>query len=162
MMSGPAMTGSASPSMAGPAAANSSHGLPSAQNRSLIYNHSSVSLNDAALSNRSPAFTSPMSPLSGFPRQESTDKYAVFNDIDALPSIFESISSLDSSSKLSNAGQQLHPGSQSMDHRQHQANRRQLHNNTSSISMTGQMYPQSPPANEVPRRMNPFDDDFFA
>lgn len=178
----PAMMNSASPAATAAAAgASANYRFPGAQNRSLIYNHSSVSLNDAALSNRSPAFTSPMSPLGGLGRQESTDKYAVFNDIDALPSIFESISSLDSASKLSNAGQQLHPGSQSMDQRQHQAHRRQMYStsmgmgvslgsqgatgggNTTNTATSQHQFPQSPPVTgEVPRRMNPFDDDFFA
>jgi hypothetical protein len=102
-------------------------------------------------------------------QQESTDKYAVFNDIDALPSIFESISSLDSASKLSNSGQQLHPGSQSMDNRRHQAGHRpqvpRLGVPAHSASYN-QLYPQSGSGSSVgglPRQMtNPFDDDFFA
>lgn len=75
------------------------HGDNSHQNRSLIYNHSSVSLNDAALSNQS----SLISPTGS--HNESTDRYAVFNDIDNLPSIFESTSSLGSKTNLSNVGQ---------------------------------------------------------
>lgn len=70
--------------------------MATTQNRSLIYNHSSVSLNDAALTRQS-SFTTNSSG-----HNDSTDKYAVFNDIDNLPSIFESTSSLGSTSKLSN------------------------------------------------------------
>jgi len=54
-------------------------------NRSLVYNHSSVSLSDAALT-RQTSFTSP-NQNDGY-----VDRYAVFNDIDNLPSIFESTS----------------------------------------------------------------------
>lgn len=153
-----------------PNATTAADWFPSAQNRSLIYNHSSVSLNDAALSHRLPAGQAV--------RHESTDKYAVFNDIDALPSIFESISSLDSTSKLSNAGQQLHPGSQSMDFRQHHqpsaAYRRQQFStsvsntttaiNAASTTTSRQPFQQSSPSSGMPPRQmsNPFDDDFFA
>lgn len=63
-------------------------------NRSLIYNHSSVSLSDAPL-NRQSSFTSQSVKNDSF-----VDRYAVFNDIDNLPSIFES-TSLNSVNKLS-------------------------------------------------------------
>lgn len=56
-------------------------------NRSLVYNHSSVSLSDAALTHQS-SFTSTWSAQN----DGHVDRYAVFNDIDNLPSIFESTS----------------------------------------------------------------------
>lgn len=66
----------------------------STQNRSLIYNHSSVSLSDVPLA-RQTSFTS-----SSVKNDSFVDRYAVFNDIDNLPSIFES-TSLNSVNKMS-------------------------------------------------------------
>lgn len=60
---------------------------PASHNRSLVYNHSSVSLSDAPLTHQ-PSFTSTWSA----PNNGHVDRYAVFNDIDNLPSIFESTS----------------------------------------------------------------------
>ena len=77
--------------------------LPGSQNRSLIYNHSSVSLNDAALSTSRSSLLSPGGSSSA--QNDSTDKYAVFNDIDNLPSIFESTSSLGSKTNLTTDSQ---------------------------------------------------------
>lgn len=126
----------------------SSHVLPGAlsqQNRSLIYNHSSVSLNDEAISNR-PPFMSPVGSaganqqlqqrpaqpaLTPMSHQESTDRYAVFNDIENLPSIFESTSSLGSKTNLSSAGQ--------------------AQNSAAASS-----------AAALARQTNPFNDDFFS
>lgn len=59
-------------------------------NRSLVHNHSSVSLSDAALTRQ---FSFNTSPSNQQPISESyADRYSVFNDIDNLPSIFESTS----------------------------------------------------------------------
>lgn len=62
-------------------------------NRSLIYNHSSVSLGDAPLTRQSSYASSSVK------NDSFVDRYAVFNDIDNLPSIFES-TSLNSTSTL--------------------------------------------------------------
>lgn len=65
-------------------------------NRSLVYNHSSVSLGDFAGIGRQNSSQQQQSSMSqaglGFDSSSGTDRYAVFNDIDNLPSIFESAS----------------------------------------------------------------------
>lgn len=79
-------------------------------NRSLVHNHSSVSLSDAALT-RQFSFNSPSA------NQQQTsesyvDRYSVFNDIDNLPSIFEStsvgnVNNYQSSASMSMGGRNL-------------------------------------------------------
>lgn len=59
---------------------------PPRHNRSLVYNHSSMSLSDAALT-RQFSFNSPPNQNDGY-----VDRYSVFNNIDNMPSIFESTS----------------------------------------------------------------------
>lgn len=91
-------------------------GIRSGHNRSLIYNHSSVSLSDAALTRQS-TFNFQASPTQNIninqaqqqqQRQKQKqadgviDRYSVFNDIDSLPSIFES-TSLGNVSKMQSA-----------------------------------------------------------
>ena len=100
------------------------------QNRSLIYNHSSVSLNDAALTRQS-SFNSSV-------QNDSTDKYAVFNDIDNLPSIFESTSSLGSTNKLSNIGGDIPSGEQNSITMNNMGHNQFTHNNN-NISANASM-----------------------
>lgn len=108
-----------------------------AHNRSLVYNHSSVSLSDAALT-RQASFGS-----SSVQNDSYVDRYAVFNDIDNLPSIFES-TSLGSVNKVTGQAP-LEPLSSSM---------------VASVAATRGAYSTSD--NNMFRQTNPFDDDFFA
>lgn len=119
---------------------------PSAQapNRSLVYNHSSVSLSDAALTRQSSFNMPQQSHLSQQLQQQHqqqqvparshsvstdphVDRYAVFNDIDNLPSIFESSVAMSTSTTSISA------------------------NNINANTNTN-----------VFRQTNPFNDDFFA
>lgn len=104
------------------------------QNRSLVYNHSSVSLSDAALT-RQPTLTSNTQHHHRSTTNDNyMDRYAVFNDIDSLPSIFES-TSLGNVNKVNSTNKT----STTMGH-------------VSSINAESNMF----------RQRNPFDDDFFA
>jgi len=79
------------------AAEESPDGQAKGGGRSLVYNHSSVSLNDAALTRQCSFGGLPMGAQRRLASSAETDKYAVFNDIDNLPSIFESSTSLNGS-----------------------------------------------------------------
>lgn len=98
--------------LAGSHPSNSNQFQPQARrpnNRSLIYNHSSKSLSDAMLPPRQTGSSTNSNILnqlsaaaSSSMRQDNyADRYAVFNDIDNLPSIFES-TSLNSINNASN------------------------------------------------------------
>lgn len=104
-------------------------------NRSLVYNHSSVSLSDAALMRQS-SFNAPNQ------NDSYVDRYAVFNDIDNLPSIFESVSLGSVNKATVNAPlEPLGPVSSST-----------IGARSTSSTDTRNMF----------RQTNPFDDDFFA
>lgn len=132
----------------------SASGFPAqVQNRSLVYNHSSVSLSDAALTRQSSFNIPPPAHLSQQQQQQvpsarsisvsadpHVDRYAVFNDIDNLPSIFESSVAMSTSTTTSNINIS-------------NANASTNNNNNSSSNIN---------SSNIFRQTNPFNDDFFA
>lgn len=102
-------------------------------NRSLVYNHSSLSLSDAALTHQS-SFNS----TSSTQNDSYVDRYAVFNDIDNLPSIFESTSLGNVNTPSVNI--------------QASGRTTMVRGNSTAAQVD----------NDIFRQKNPFDDDFFA
>lgn len=132
-------------SSSGPGVSMGGNILQKSHNRSLVYNHSSLSLSDApALTSRTP-FNSTSSSAQN-QNDSYVDRYAVFNDIDNLPSIFESASlgSVNNVGAAVTSGKNSNNMSQASIHEQQYGSRGYNNNqNMSMLNSAGNSFSQS-------------------